>query len=185
MSRVAPLEPPYPDDVQASFDRVMPPGVAPLVLFRTLARSSRAWRKFRAASLLDDGPLPLRCRELVILRVCARTGCEYEWGVHVTVFAEAAGLDAATVEATRHVPLTTDRWSDAERALLAAVDALHERATLSDDEYAELARHFDDDQVLEILLLSGFYRTVSYVANGLRLPLESFGARFGDTAAPR
>ena len=37
-------------------------------------------------------------------------------------------------------------------------------------------RHHDG--VLEILLLCGFYRTVSYVANGLRLPLESCAARF-------
>jgi alkylhydroperoxidase family enzyme len=178
MARMAPLEPPYADDVQSSFDRVMPPGVAPLLLFRTLARSPRAWRKFRAGSLLDEGPLTLRCRELVILRVCARTGCEYEWGVHVTVFADAAGLDAATVQATREVPLAPDAWSDADRVLLSAVDALHERAGLSDDEYADLARHHDDDQVLEILLLCGFYRTVSYVANGLGLPLEGFAARF-------
>jgi hypothetical protein len=58
------------------------------------------------------------------------------------------------------------------------VDALHARATLSDTEYAALSAHYDDDQVLEIILLCGFYRTVSYLANALALPLEATAARF-------
>ena len=32
--------------------------------------------------------------------------------------------------------------------------------------------------MLELLMLAGFYRTVSYLTNGLRLPLESAGVRF-------
>ena len=77
MPRIAPLEPPYAADVQASFDAIMGAGVEPLILFRTLAVSERAWRKFRAGSLLDRGPLSLRERELVIDRTCALAGCEY------------------------------------------------------------------------------------------------------------
>ena len=33
-------------------------------------------------------------------------------------------------------------------------------------------------KILEIMLLCGFYRTVSYLANGLALPLEANAARF-------
>jgi hypothetical protein len=95
MSRLSPLVAPYADDVQASFDAIMPPGAPPLLLFRTLARSPRAWRKFRAGSLLDRGPLSLRQREIVIDRVCARAGCGYEWGVHVAAFAKAAWEEGA------------------------------------------------------------------------------------------
>ena len=32
--------------------------------------------------------------------------------------------------------------------------------------------------MLELLLLAGFYRTVSYLTNALRLPLEPYAARF-------
>jgi hypothetical protein len=32
--------------------------------------------------------------------------------------------------------------------------------------------------VIEIVMLAGFYRTVSYLTNSLRLPLESFAQRF-------
>lgn len=178
MARMSALDPPYRDDVQASFDRVMPPGTSPLVLFRTLARSERAWRRFRAGSLLDDSPLTLRQRELVILRVCARSACEYEWGVHVSVFSKAAGLTGDQVRASLVVPLETAHWVGDEAALLATVDALHERTSLTCDEFALLAGHFDENQVLEVLMLCGFYRTVAYIANGLDLPLEPSVATF-------
>ena len=180
MSRLAPLDPPYADDIQASFDAVMPPGAPPLLLFRTLAAAPRAWRKFRAGSLLDRGPLSLRQREIVIDRVCARAGCEYEWGVHVTAFARAARLTADEIAATAADDPACATWSDSEIVLIRTVDALHARATLTDAEFAALAAHFSADQILEILLLAGFYRTVSYLANGLALPLEPGGARFAD-----
>jgi alkylhydroperoxidase family enzyme len=178
MPRIAPLEPAYAPDVQASFDAIMGQGVEPLVLFRTLATSERAWRKFRAGSLLDRGPLSLRDRELVIDRTCALAGCEYEWGVHVAIFAAPARLTVDEVAATAGAGSAAGLWTSAERALLAAVEALHANATLSRAEFNELRAHYDEAQVLEILLLCGFYRTVTYVANGLDLPLEPAAARF-------
>jgi hypothetical protein len=70
----------------------MPPGVPPLLLFTTLARVPRIYDRFRAASLLDRGPVSLRYREIVIDRTCARCGCAYEWGVHVALFAQRVAL---------------------------------------------------------------------------------------------
>jgi alkylhydroperoxidase family enzyme len=162
--------------VQASFDAVMR-GAPPLCLFRTIAASGRAWKKFRAASLLDPGPLSLREREIVIHRTCALAGCEYEWGVHVAVFAKPAGLTPAEVAATAGSG-DAATWTDAERALVRTAEALHARATLTDEEFAELSGHYGAEQILEVLMLCGFYRTVAYVANGLALPLEPGAARF-------
>ena len=177
MPRIAPLEPPYAPEIQGQFDRIMR-GAPPLMLFRVIASSPRAWEKFSSAGLLDRGPLSLREREIVIDRTCARTGCEYEWGVHVATFAAAAHLTEEQVRATVHGAATDRCWSEAEQALIAAVDALHERATLSDAEFAALSAHYDEAQIFEIILLCGFYRTVSYLANGLALPLEEKAARF-------
>ena len=161
MSRIAPLEPPYDPVVQSHFDRIMR-GAPPLMLFRVIAGNARAWDKFRAAGLLDRGPLSLRQREIVIDRTCALTGCEYEWEVRATVLGNAG----------------ESCWSHSEQALIAAVDALHARATLSEPEFQALSSHYDEAQILEVMLLSGFYRTVSYFANGLALPLEPNAARF-------
>ncbi len=175
--RLAPLAPPYAPEIQAQFDRIMR-GAPPLVLFRVMAGHARAWEKFRAGSLLDRGPLSLREREIVIDRTCARTGCEYEWGVHVATFAEAAHLRDVQVRATVRDKADAACWSPAEQTLIAAVDALHERATLTDAEFKALSSHYDEAQILEIIMLCGFYRTVSYLANALALPLEEKAARF-------
>ena len=177
MSRIAPLEPPYDPEIQGQFDRIMR-GAPPLLLFRVVAGQPRAWEKFRAGSLLDRGPLSLRAREIVIDRTCALTGCEYEWGVHVATFAAAAQLTGEQVRATVHGTADAPCWSASEKALIAAVDALHVSATLSDTEFAALSAHYDEAEIFEIILLCGFYRTVSYLANGLDLPLEGKAARF-------
>src|SRR5882757_3607975 len=177
MSRIAPLEPPYAPDIGEQFDRIMR-GAPPLMLFRVVAGHARAWDKFRAGSLLDRGPLSLREREIVIDRTCARTGCEYEWGVHIAAFAEAARLTDEQVRATVLGDADASCWSAAEQALIATVDALHERATLSDTEFKALSAHYEDAKILEIIQLCGFYRTVSYLANTLALPLEQKAARF-------
>jgi alkylhydroperoxidase family enzyme len=177
MPRIAPLESPYAADVQSSFDAIMR-GAPPLMLFRTLATSERAWRKFRAGSLLDPGPLSLRERELVIDRTCALAGNEYEWGVHVAFFAAAAKLTPEEVAATVGAGSAAPLWTEAERALLRTAEALHTRAALTETEFADLKAHYDEAQVLEVLLLCGFYRMVSYVVGALDLPLEAGAARF-------
>jgi alkylhydroperoxidase family enzyme len=177
MSRIAPLEPPYDQEIAQQFDAIMR-GAPPLMLFRVIAGHARAWEKFRAGSLLDRGPLTLREREIVIDRTCARTGCEYEWGVHVATFAEAAHLTDEQVRATVLEGADAPCWSESEQALIAAVDALHIRATLDDAEFKALSAQYGDAKILEVLLLCGFYRTVSYLANGLNLPLEANAARF-------
>ena len=177
MPRIAALEPPYPAEIAAQFDRIMR-GAPPLMLFRVMAGHARAWVKFRGGSLLDRGPLSLRDREIVINRTCALNWCEYEWGVHVTAFAEAAHLTTDEIRATVHGGADAPCWAEAERALIAAVDALHDRATLSDVEFKALSAHYDEAKILEIIMLCGFYRTVSYLANALALPLEQNAARF-------
>jgi alkylhydroperoxidase family enzyme len=182
MSRIAPLEPPYDPEIQAQFDRIMR-GAPPLMLFRVIAGNARAWEKFCAAGLLDRGPLSLREREIVINRTCALTGCEYEWGVHVTTFADAAHLTGEQIRATVLGGADASCWSKSEQALIAAVDALHARATLSDTEFKAMSAHYDDAKIFEVILLCGFYRTVSYLANGLALPLEEWAARFPKAAS--
>src|ERR1044071_5735997 len=122
--RIAPLDRPYPPEIQAQFDRIMR-GAPPLMLFRVMAGHSRAWEKMQAGGLLDRGPLSLREREIVIDRTCALNGCEYEWGVHAAIFAGPAKLSEEQVRATVREPADAPCWSAAEQALIAAVDALH------------------------------------------------------------
>jgi len=172
VSRIAPLAEPWPAWFADAMTRVMPPGVAPLALFRALATSERAWDKFSSGSLIDKGPLPLRAREIVIDRTTARCGCSYEWGIHIALFAERAGLTAAQVEDTAADSIDPSLWSDDERALLVTVDALIDRKLLGTSEFDGLRSHFSHAQILEIVQLVGFYHGVALICGALDLPPE-------------
>jgi alkylhydroperoxidase family enzyme len=175
---VEPVPAPYPPELQKVFDAIMPPGVPPLQLFTTLARVPRIWDRFRAGSLLDRGPVSLRHREIVIDRTCARCGCGYEWGVHVAFFAQRAALTPEQVRATVHGSASDPSWTDEERLLIRMVDELHDSSTLSDDTWRALAASFTVEQILELIALVGFYHTVSFFANGLKLAPESRSVPF-------
>ena len=177
-SRVTPVPPPYQPELQNALHAIMPPGVPPLALFTTLARVPRIWDRFRAGSLLDRGPVSLRHREIVINRTCARCRCAYEWGVHVAFFAQRVGLTPEQLRATVHGGGDDANWSDDERLLIRMADDLHNSASLSDEVWAALAATFSVEQIFELIALVGFYHTVSFLANGLRLPLEPYGVPF-------
>jgi alkylhydroperoxidase family enzyme len=181
MSRILPLEPPYPPFFEQAMAQVMPAGAEPLALFRAVATSTRAWDKFAGGSLLDRGPLPLREREIVIDRTTARCGCDYEWGVHVRLFAARAGLSAAQVDDTAAAASDPQLWSEAELALLETVDALLERKRLDVREFDRLRAHFADDQILEIVQLVAFYHGVSLLCGTLALEPEPGTPRLPST----
>jgi alkylhydroperoxidase family enzyme len=176
--RVEPVPAPYSPDLQAVFDRIMPPGVPPLALFTTLARVPRTYERFRAGGLLDRGPVSLRHREIVIDRTCARCGCAYEWGVHVAFFGERVALTPEQVRATVHGDANDDVWSDEETLLIRLVDELHDSAHISDELWSTLVARFTTEQLFELIALVGFYHTVSFFANGLRLAPEPYAAPF-------
>lgn len=177
-ARIAPATAPHSPAIQAALDKIMPPGVPPLVLFTTLARDERLFGKFFAGGLLDKGHLTLRQRELVIDRTTALCGSEYEWGVHIALFGNRMGITPEQVRSLVHGKSSDDCWSDEDRLLLDFCDALHARCTLYESQWQELRGVFSEEAVLELLMLAGFYRTVSYLTNALQLPLEKFGARF-------
>jgi alkylhydroperoxidase family enzyme len=178
MSRIAPATPPYEPATADALQRIMPPGIPPLVLFRTMARSPRVFTRMFAGGLLDKGPLSLRQRELVIDRTTARLGAEYEWGVHVALFAQKVGFGDTEVAATVSGPADATCWSGEEQALLAMVDDLVDRRTISEDTWTALSTCFDEARILEAIALVGYYHTISFLCRGLDLPLEDWSARF-------
>ncbi len=176
--RMLPLEPPYAPEVAGELEAMMPPGVEPIRLFRTLARSPRILGKVRAANLLDRGSLERRHREIVILRATARCGAEYEWGIHVSVFARRFGLTGEQIAASVHGGPDDPAWEPRDRLLVRLVDELHDGAGVSDALWKQLAACFAEEQILELLVLAGFYHTISFVVNALHVEPEAAAERF-------
>ena len=176
-ARITPAAPPFDPQVAAVIEKVMR-GQPPLSLFTMLARDPRLAMKFFAGGLLDKGNLTLRQREIVIDRTTALCGSEYEWGVHVANFALKAGITEEQARSTAVGSPDDACWNDEDRLLLRLCDALHRDCDLDDSLWAELRSAFAENAIIELLMLAGFYRTVSYLTNVLRIPSEAFGARF-------
>lgn len=121
-NRLAPLTEPFPEGIAAILDRYPKIDGYTLSLFRTFANSQRFLERCVINLLDDESPLTLRQREIVILRTCANLRCEYEWGVHVTVFADAAGLSDAQVAATVGIAPPAELWGEEDLLLLSVVD---------------------------------------------------------------
>lgn len=131
-----------------------------------------------ARGLLDRGSLTLREREIVIDRTCARCRSEYEWGVHVAFFAVKAKLTPDEIRDTCAADTTATAFAPRERLLLRLVDELHDTANVSDTLWQVLSATWTPEQLIELLALVGFYHMISFVANALQIPRESYGARF-------
>ena len=180
-ARLAPIDPPYPQDVQAAFDKLMR-GAPPLLLFRTVARNPRVLQRMIDGSLLDRGSISLRSRELMILRTCARCGAEYEWGVHVATFGAKAQWTPAQIHSTVHGSADDSCWSLEDRLVIRLADRLHETNRVDDTLWKEISAHFAPDQLVELIMLAGLYHAVSYMVNATRVQREAFAPRFPSAA---
>src|SRR4029077_5595520 len=180
--RIAPLQPPYEPEAEALLAKWMAPGspVEPLRLFRTLARHAGLASRMRplGAGILGHGRVAPRDREIVIHRTCARTGAEYEWGVHVVAYGRPVGLSDEQIHATVHGDADDRCWSEQDAQLIRLADELHERCGVSDRLWTALAQRYGDDQLLELLVIAGQYRLISYVLHGARVQLEPWAERF-------
>src|SRR5262249_9440004 len=73
-------------------------------------------------------------------------------------------------------------WDEGDALLVRLVDELHDTGHVSDDLWAALALRWSVPQLLELLVLAGWYHVISYVANGARVALEEWAGRFPEAA---
>ena len=130
-----------------------------------LATAFNIWGKH----LLVANQVPVRERELIILRVSWHTRSEYEWHNHVG-YAISAGMSLEEIAAIVAGPDAGD-WSELDRTLLRAVD---EQMTgrIGDESWATLSKYFDRRQLMDLVFTIGNYVMMSWAINSLDIPLE-------------
>ncbi|MGA9275595.1 carboxymuconolactone decarboxylase family protein [Ilumatobacter sp.] len=145
----------------------------PLNIFGTLGTHPKLLKRFNLLGgfLLNKGLLPPRERELVILRVGANAHAEYEFGQH-TIIGRDCGLTDDEIGALTRDP-ADHPWTDGDRALIALADDLHADDCVADDTWAALANTWDDAQLVELLVVAGFYRLVSGFLNSTGVQLDA------------
>jgi alkylhydroperoxidase family enzyme len=161
----------------------MPPDspAEPLRLFRTMARNRELTSRMRplgAGILGASARVAPELREVMIHRTCALAGAEYEWGVHAAAFGRALGLDDERLRSTVHGTHADPCWEPAQACVFRLADQLHETSEISDELWEALAAHFDEAQIIELIVTAGWYHVIAYICNGLRVQPEEWAERF-------
>jgi hypothetical protein len=96
-------------------------------------------------------------------------------------FAERVELTPAQVTSLTHGGPADPCWTDErDRLLVEAADALHDAADLADPLWSRLATVFTEAELLDLLLLCGWYHAISFSARAARVALEPGAPRFDD-----
>ena len=156
----------------------------PLNIFLTLAKNEPLFTSFMHLGGYLLGKrfgVERRERELVILRVGWRSGSDYEFGQH-TVIGKQVGL--TDDEIARLARDGLDGWSDDDAALLAFADELCADNDVSDATWARLSKRWSDEQLMDLLVLAGFYRLVSGFLRSVRVQREPGTPGFPELGFP-
>ena len=77
--------------------------------------------------------------------------------------------DALTREGAKGVD-----WPPVDTAIIAAVDELEATGSLGDDRWNDLRQHVPDEQILELIVVNGWYRMIATLCNALDLGIENW-----------
>ena len=169
-ARIAPLSDAELNDEQKEV--LKPFGNRVLNIFRTLVRAPKALQRFNEWGgyvLSRRNALSARDREIVILRTGFLCKSGYEWTQHVGIGKREGLTDD---EIARIKKGAGAGWSASDAALIRASDELHENQFISDATWAELGKHYDQKQCMDVVFTAGQYTQVSMFLNTFGVQLD-------------
>jgi alkylhydroperoxidase family enzyme len=119
----------------------------------------------------DEALLSPRERRILILRTSVLTRCEYEWGVHSRQGQLAGDVTSDEIGALQN-PSFGASWSQREQVLLCVADAICRTDTLSDDQWALVSSILSPGDIIESLIVIGYYRMCAGLINAVGVPSE-------------
>ncbi len=147
--------------------------MADLNIFRVLLHQPKLAKAISDVllTLLFRGKLDARLRELVIMRIGWATGSVYEWTQHWRI-AQQLGVSEEDLLALRDWR-ASDRFDDADRAILAATDETLETGTISSETWKRCEEHLGSTEArLELVSAIGTWQFISAFLRSLEIPLE-------------
>jgi alkylhydroperoxidase family enzyme len=121
----------------------------------------------------DEAVLSARERRQLILRTAGHARCEYELSVHRQQGVRNGDVSPEEAAALEVDPMPVpDSLSPRELALLAIADAICQTDTLNDEQWAAAVSALSVQDIIECLIVVGYYRMCSGVMNALAVPPE-------------
>ncbi|MCB2059810.1 MAG: carboxymuconolactone decarboxylase family protein [Novosphingobium sp.] len=138
---------------------------------RTVVKHPELFRRnMEMGNTMYNGRIPMRERELAILRVAWLNRAPFEWGQHV-IIAKRIGITPDEIERARQGS-ASGGWSEHETAIFKGVEELISNQTISQKTWDVLAKSWDEAQLIEFPMMVGQYVATAYVQNSLRVRME-------------
>jgi len=163
------------DEVRALFDAMAGVGTANIDhnhVLMTFAQHPLLTQPFLQFNrhLLTTSLVPVRLRQIAILRVAGMRRATYMWASHLRTSLRL-GLTPEDFDAVKQGAFAA-HWSEAECAVLSATDQLCERSDLDDEHWNTLATHLDRRQIMDLLFTVGTYVMLALAFNAMRIQRE-------------
>jgi AhpD family alkylhydroperoxidase len=127
-------------------------------------------------ALLIETALDPVLREVVILRVSQQCECQYAWAQHVAI-ARRAGVEEAHIAALEQGEAPQSLFDQRACAAFALADDILKNCRASDRAFTVVLNLFSPREIVELLLLIGYFRMISGVMTTLDVDVEfPFGA---------
>jgi alkylhydroperoxidase family enzyme len=154
------------------FDGIRSRGGQPLNMHRAVANSPKIFKAYvdMAITLRTAATTPRLDRELIILRTAQLVGGEYEFTQHKPM-AVSCGMTPAQFAALPDWR-GSGAFSDRQKAILAYADGMVSPKGVDDAVFAELRKHFNDQEIVELTVTSAFYGAVAQITRALNVKLE-------------
>lgn len=139
-----------------------------------LAHHPKMARRFLTYNgwLLQRGELPLRLRELAILRVAHIRRSAFFWGEHVKVATEG-GVPEDDIALLAH---GNDSFTGADRLVLDATDELLSHGRADETTWRFLTEELGTHQAMELIFVVGTYAMLAMAFDSWRLPAPAGSA---------
>ncbi|MCP3854568.1 MAG: carboxymuconolactone decarboxylase family protein [Actinomycetia bacterium] len=169
--RIQPVSEPD-DETREALAKTIARDGEPLNIFGVLAHHPKLLKRFNLLGgfILNKGLLPVREREIVILRVGWNAQSRYEFGQH-TVIGRHCGLSDDEIRRLT-VPADEGQWSADDRALVDMCDDIQADDCVSAGTWARLAQRWNEAELIELVVTAGFYRMVSGFLNSTGVELD-------------
>ena len=158
-----------PDDAREAFEGLP----RKLNIFRMWANAATCFRpgmRFGNA-ILTRQKLAADLRELIIMTVARLEGGLYEWVQHVPI-AERAGCGKDQIAAIEALRFDDGAFDARAKAMLKLVREVIRQVKAGEETVASASRHFSPQEIVEIILTTGFYMTMARMTETTRVDID-------------
>lgn len=159
-------------EMESVFAQIRARGGDPSPLYRTLAHAPKmlaAWASI-AWPLRYEATVPRSLRELMVMRIAQLTSAPYEWAYHWSQ-ALSAGVSEQQLLGLADWR-ASDLYGDRERVVLDYAEAIT-ALDVTDETFAEVARLFSPEEIIELTLTAAFYTCVSRLLQALQIDVAA------------